>query len=145
MCFELATGYSWIGNFQPGFGEFSGLVELPDGDVVVVSTGQAYVVEPSTQLLKRTFGGDICYATWVAEISALIVCNGLWFEAIGPGCEWRSPRVSWDGIRAVRIDGGLLYGEAYDPMTDSWSDFRLDLTTGQPDGGTYNGPDSAMV
>ena len=67
------------------------------------------------------------------EFGALLFCNGLNFEALRKdGLWWRSPRVSWDGIRNIRIEGAVLRGKAFDPTAreNAWSDFTVDLMTG---------------
>jgi hypothetical protein len=72
----------------------------------------------------------------------LIIGNGLWFEALAAsGMSWRSRRLSWDGVRNVRIDDSRLRGEAWNPVDDCWNEFTLDLQTGDVVGGSYNGPD----
>jgi len=44
---------------------------------------------------------------------------------------WESDRLSWEGITVDRIEGGVLYGQGWDLMTDKDVPFALDLKTGR--------------
>ena len=71
----------------------------------------------------------------------LIVSNGVWLEALDPtGRLWRTRRISWDGVRSIVVGESSLSGEAYEPMTDSWTPFAVDLSSGESEGGSYGGP-----
>jgi hypothetical protein len=59
----------------------------------------------------------------------------------GPELLWRTRRVSWDGVRKVALKDFSLFGEAYNPMDDSWHSFSVNLRDGKSVGGSYNGPD----
>jgi hypothetical protein len=76
-------------------------------------------------------------------LSSVLFGNGLWFELLGAvGLHWRSRRISWDGMREVRLEGLRLFGEAWSPFEDCWLPFELDLCSGEFTGGSYNGPDA---
>jgi len=140
--FYSKNGQKWVGNFQPGMGHVDEVFEHPDGkNLIVVSAGQAYVIEPETRTLITNFGGQIEHVISLPESQMLIFGNGLWFEAIGSdGFLWKTQRISWDGMRSIRNNEVMVTGEAYDPMTDSWLSFSVDLCTGKSTGGSYNGP-----
>ncbi len=140
--FEPSDGASWIGNFQPGYAQgYSQVILHPDGQrLLVIAGGTAYVVDPETRELIATFGGGVEIVLADEERHQLIIGNGLWFEAVtASGMRWRSRRLSWDGIQNVRIDGSALRGEAWN-LSD-WSEFTVDLQTGDVVGSSYNGPD----
>ena len=51
--------------------------------------------------------------------------------AWGPDGEaWESPRLSWEGLTGLRIDGDTLHGLGWDMKTDRDLPFALDLKTG---------------
>jgi len=50
---------------------------------------------------------------------------------------WRTPRISWDGIRHIKIEGANLYGEAFTPVGEMWVPFAVDLRTGECAGSAY--------
>jgi len=141
---EFYPRYSqkWIGNFQPGLGGVNDVIEHLDGEhVIVIAAGQAYVIEPETRLLVKDFGGQIEHVMQIADLDIMVFGNGLWFEALGPnGFLWQTRRLSWDGMRSILLEEMTLSGEGYDPMTDSWVPFAVDLNSGNAEGGSYNGP-----
>jgi hypothetical protein len=107
-----------------------------------VAGGSGYLVDTETRRLIREIGFDIQHIWFNDDLEAMIVSNGLWFEAFNAKkVIWRSRRFSWDGIRKLEQSGEALTGEAFDPMTDSWLPFRPKLNTGHVQGGSYNGPD----
>jgi hypothetical protein len=132
---------AWVGNFQPGYGGWEGVVQHPDGQhIVVLSRGQGYVVEPDTRQLVLTFPGSIQHVVELTELRAIVFCDGLRFEAIrSSGIWWSSQRISWDEIRNIKVVGRVLRGEASTPTVDGnqWVPFTLDLMTGQCKDGIY--------
>jgi hypothetical protein len=129
----------WTGNFQPGLGGASGVFNHPNGrDIIVVSMGQAYIVDPQSRKLVAAFGGSLSFVLSVPELSMLVFADGVAFETIGPsGPMWRSVRVSWDGFRAFERRELSLHGEAYSPLDDQWHPFVLDLRSGSVEGAVY--------
>jgi len=53
------------------------------------------------------------------------------------GVRWETGRISWDGIRGLPIEGNFIVGEAYDPMSDGWRQFTVELETGKVKGGSF--------
>ena len=142
--FEASGGEVWVGNFARFWegGETSVHTDLGPRAVVVVAGGSGYLVDAEERRLVRDIGFGINHIWFDDELGAMIVSNGLWFEAFdAEKVVWRSRRLSWDGIRNLARSGRALTGEAFDPMTDRWVPFRLDLITGSVEGGSYNGPD----
>jgi hypothetical protein len=86
-----------------------------------------------------TFSGNLQHVITLPEFDAILFCDGLGFEAIkAAGLWWRSPRISWDEIRNINVDGSVLRGEASTPTVDGnrWAPFTLDLLTGRYEDGT---------
>jgi hypothetical protein len=136
---------SWIGNFQPGVGGATSVFPHPDGThVIVIAHGQGYVVNPSTKFLKSQFNGYVQEFLQVEEERAVIFGDGTSLERLEHNGDlmWRTRRISWDGMRNVRIDNDTILGEAFTPMGDKWLPFSVNLYTGELQGGSYNGPDA---
>lgn len=140
--FRRADGSSWTGNFQRGFGESETVLLHPnEHEVIVLAGGTAYVVDPQTCRLSRTFGADIEFAAQVPGSSDVLLGNGLWFERVARGRGWQTRRISWDGMRNLHfVDDATFCGEAYG-LDDDWHSFTLDLREGSVTGGSYDGPD----
>ena len=132
----------WVGNFQPGLSSLEDVLRHPNGrELLVIAGGQGYIVDPNDRAKREYFGAQIEFALHLPEFSSVVFGNGLWFESLGPdGWQWRSRRISWDGMREFHRDGLRLFGEAWSPLEDRWLPFDLDLRTGQFTGGSYNGP-----
>jgi hypothetical protein len=134
--FEPDAGEAWVGNFRRGSKGCEGALLHPNGrEVVVVSRGQFFVVDPESHLLVAMGAPDIQDLIALPDLSAIVISDGIQFEAINPtGSWWRSPRISWDGLRNVRREGMALRGEAFTPLAPNdgaWFPFSLDLTTGR--------------
>jgi len=139
--FLSGTDAEWVGNFQRGLCSFDCAVVHPDGRaVLVIAGGTAYVVNPSSQSVTQSFGGQFESCLPVPD-NCLLLSNGLWVELVNSqGRAWQSRRLAWDGLRILGISDGEAHGEAahYD---DSWHTFRVRLSDGQDSGGAYDGPE----
>jgi hypothetical protein len=117
------------------------VLEHPNGQhLIVVARGHGYVVDPKARQVVSRFAGDIQHVVPLPELGALVFSDGLGFEAIEKdGLWWQSPRISWDEIRNIKVEGTILRGEASMPTPDGnkWAPFTVDLMTGQSENGTY--------
>jgi hypothetical protein len=136
---------TWIGNFRPGALAFSGAYRHPNGhDLLVVSGGQGYIVDPGTRESRDEIGGGAIERVWVLArgASLLLQHQGLFFELLGPrGTVWHTRRLSWDGFKNVALSQGRLAGQGWDAISGEWRDFAVDLDAGASQGGGYSGPD----
>ena len=92
-------------------------------EVLTVHAGDTQSACDAAQSLSRIAqslrGGLILF---VGHVSIL---------AWGPDGEaWESPRLSWEGLTGLRIEGGTLHGLGWDMKTDKDVPFALDLRTG---------------
>lgn len=135
--FSPGTG-DWIGNFQRGGTAFDAVVPHPDGmSVIVVAGGQGYIVAPSRGNVTMMFGGDITGVV-VAGPEQLVLSTFTDFRAFGSGGpQWRTRRISCDGFRSLRVEGGELRGEACTYAGDMWVGFGVQLGSGETTGGAY--------
>ena len=138
--FSGSEGSGWVGNFQPGLASLFAVVAHPNGKhIVVVAGGQAYVVEPNSKQLVGQFGAAIQHLIELPQRQGLLVSNGLWFELHGAqGLTWRSKRVSWDGVRNIQVQGGVVGGEGW-CFDESWHAFSIQMESGCASGGGYHG------
>lgn len=139
--FHPNTGEAWVGNFQPGSNGWEGVLEHPNGQhLIVVARGQGYIVDPQAHQVVSRFSRDVQHVIPLPELGAIVFSDGLGFEAIKEdGMWWQSPRISWDEIRNINVEGTILRGEASMPMPDgnTWVSFTVDLMTGHSEDGTY--------
>lgn len=130
---------AWIGNFQSGIGHLDAVGRHPDGrKLIVVAGGAAYILDPVKKHVVDAFGSQIDYIRLLDDTGMVVLSNGLWFELIRrDGSRRHTARISWDGMRNIKIQDHLLVGEAYSPISDTWATFSLDLTDLTIKGGSY--------
>ena len=84
------------------------------------------------------FGFGIHEFFVLPEFNAILFVDDLEIEAINKeGRWWRTPRIAWDGISNIKIEGDKLYGEAFTPVGTMWVPFTVDLRTGECRDGVY--------
>lgn len=109
------------------------MLEHPNStDVIVVARGDACIVDPENRAVRDHIAGDVEQVIRAPSLE-LVVFRGMTdFKAIkADNSGWRSPRISWDGLRNIKLRGSELFGEAYTPVQDAWVPFKLDILTGQ--------------
>ena len=127
---------SWVGNFQRGLTSLNEVLEHPDGSsVIVVSGGECYIVDVESRKLKENFGGAFETVIRIPEKNIFIFGTSTDFEALdSSGRVWQSRRISWDGIRSLKLESDTLTGEAWS-FEDIWIPFSLDVNSGEHKGG----------
>jgi hypothetical protein len=137
--FHPRSSESWVGNVQSGHYGFTGALTHPNGrTVIVVAGGQAYHVDPETRVLLHQFGGGISDVMQEPGSGLLIFADDLRLWAMSTSSvRWKTRRISWDGIRGLAVAGDTVLGEAYDPMSDGWCRFSVEVETGKVTGGSY--------
>jgi hypothetical protein len=121
----------WVGNFQAGLGGVSRVVPHPDGrTLLVLAGGCAYLVDPEARRLAvppvddnvqdvLVFAGQIVFVSFT-DVTFL-----------GPGLQrWRSPRLAWDGLKEVRVEGTTLLALGWDVCGEVWRPVEVDLRDG---------------
>jgi hypothetical protein len=121
-------GNSWVGNFGHGVGRVNGVFTFSASEnLLVVSRGQAYVIDPHSQSLVASAAGDIQKVLEISEIDAVVGATYSHVLAIGPnGVLWQS--------REIRQDGMKIVGHGLD-WRDEPQPFSIDLLTGEASGG----------
>jgi hypothetical protein len=132
---------AWVGNFQPGAGHCNAVLPLPDANrFIVIARGHGFIVDITERALLATFGGRIHSFVPAPEAGLLIFESGTELEAWDAKTgvmRWRTARISWDGLRNLRVICGQIEGEAWNPAPDRWTPFSVDLRTGKVNGGSY--------
>lgn len=151
MEFTPENGKPWVANFATLHADGFSAVYQQFGSkaVVVVAGGAGYIVDCEEHRLIREISVPIDHCWYQPELHALIFSDGLGFECFDDHRTlWRSPRISWDGIRNIDCSGMMVTGEAYDPFSDSWVPMQLDLRAVKLTGGSYptaNNEDNAAI
>lgn len=137
--FFKSNGSTWVGNFKKGWTNFTTVFELPEDKIVVIAYGLGYIMTTDQTKPVQTFGWGITEILptldnrFVAvDATNLIVINA-------DGTIWESPRISWDGITSLTLNGKIVSGLSYDPMNDlnEWVPFYLNIDTKMIEEGSY--------
>lgn len=75
--------------------------------------------------------------TQVSEENALLFEEGIFLSLISPRGNWRTERLSWDGIRNLSVSGDFILGEGW-RYDDTWHKFSVSLANGSHTGGAYD-------
>lgn len=141
--FYKDDGSTWIANFPQGLGALSLVKEIPNNNtILVVAGGDGYLMNPNHTKPIREFNYD---ADQMLERDdgrlILASCTDIMLLDKNAEVEWKTGRISWDGIKDLRLDGNILVGYAYDACArdidddDAWVKFTIDLETKEIEGG----------
>lgn len=139
--FKKSDGEEWVANFRPGWTNYSNIFDFPEQNLIVVfAGGQGYIMNPEEQKPKMTFGLTIKDVIQ-KEDRSLICSDGIHILLLDnkTGEIWKSDRISWDGIKDLKLVDNKISGQTYDPTNSNqhWSDFELDFETKEIKGGSF--------
>jgi len=97
-----------------------------------------WAIDPNTPETAELLNNWTSFVLEAPEFNRVILGTLVWFMGIGPdGPQWKSKRISWDGFQSLAIEGHYLKGESWTPIDQKWVPFRLNLLTGEHEGGAY--------
>jgi hypothetical protein len=136
---EPADGLAWIGLFWaqiPSPRGASGVVALPDREsFAVLCAGAVYrVLAASPHDWEEISAGGVEAPVVVEDHEFVLFTEHTKITAYGSnGLAWRSARLVWDDLHAVRVEGSTLIAEGFDPASGRIVRFAVDLKTGKSD------------
>ncbi|WP_256014222.1 hypothetical protein [Desertivirga xinjiangensis] len=135
-----SDGTDWVANFKPGWSELAEVFELNDtSNLLVVAYGQCYIMDPEENKPISAFGGAYA-AAFITQDRRVVLQDETGLTVVdSSGQYWHSERISWDGLKVLKVEGNLVTGIAFDPMFDSdeWVDFTYDIDSNILIGGSY--------
>jgi hypothetical protein len=146
---EPVDGRAWIGLFAaqiPSPRGVTGVVALPDREsFAVLCAGAAYRVSAATPGDWEEISAGGVEAPVVSSEPALVLfVEHASIIAFGSeGLAWRTQRLVWDDLHALRVGGGTLIAEGFDPQVGHTVSFHVDLSTGRSDDAPN--PDSRLL
>lgn len=134
-------GNSWYGVFPSGNHPeiaTSGFHHWSSSDkLLVVSKGRGYIVDTNNPSVWSE--AHLSPITWYDNSSiedTVIVCDFRRIAAYSAlGLMWKTPQLSWGGIRNIEVSEESIRGEAWDAPWDSWVSFLVDTQSGKHQGG----------
>lgn len=135
------TQFGWCGSFANGGISpkgITGVYSFPDENkLLIIAKGKGYLVNPSepeaTLELKEL---PIIGVFSSSKYSLIIIHDFVRFTAYGlNGVEWKTPPMSYDGIKIQTITDDVISGSAWSAPENKWLDFKLQMQTGAYEGG----------
>lgn len=132
----------WVANFALGWTNYSKVFDFPEHDIIIViAGGRVYIMNPNYEVPQKIFGITINEIVETADRSLIFAndINIIVFDNLN-GEFWETSRISWDGIRNLKVTDDMLYGESYFPanFNEEWHVFSINLKTREVVGGTWN-------
>ena len=130
----------WVANFKPGWTGFNAIYDFEnESDILVIAGGTCYLMNPEAEKPLESFG--VGYVSAIKTLDSRIILQDLTdLTIIEPDRKhWHTERISWDGIKDLKLDGTLVTGLSFDPMNDKnqWVEFIVDLEKRNVKGGSY--------
>ncbi len=132
---------AWYGIFPSGgFPEIetSGVHHWPSSNkLFAISRGNGYLVDTNNPGMWSQ--AHISPITWFDDHSLedmVLVCDYRRLAAYSAlGLLWKTQQLSWNGIRNITVERGMIRGEAWDDPWETWVSFLVDVETGNHQGG----------
>lgn len=139
--FFKTDGTEWVANFQPGWTELRKVLEFEGtSKLLVIANGACYLMLPDETRPLSVFG--VGYSDLIkADKQRLVLQDQTDLTIIeANGEHWHTERISWDGLKDLKIENNMVTGLSYDPMydADEWVIFSYDLNNKILTGGSYN-------
>lgn len=138
--FFKANGTDWVANFKPGWTGFNAVYEYGiEDNILIIAGGTCYLMNPEERNAQSIFG--VGYESVIKTLDGRLILQDLTdltvFEINGE--HWHTERISWDGIKDLKLEGTLVSGLSFDPMNekDQWIEFIVDLEKRNVKGGSY--------
>ena len=108
-------------------------------EMCAVAGGYAYIIDTGQpELSTHVELRPVVEVKELVDLDLLLLVGFHTAAAWGrDGMAWRSGRLSWEGVRIGAIEGEVLHGFGWDLRTDRELPFRLNLRTGEHEGGAF--------
>lgn len=139
--FFKSDGTDWVANFKPGWTSYYNIFDYPDRDsTIVIAGGLGYIMTTENEKPKASFG--LAIKNVIQKNDGSLICADDTHIVLldnKTGDLWESDRISWDGIRDLKLNENIVTGQSYDPTNsiNPWSNFSIDLNTKEIEGGSF--------
>lgn len=136
-------GSQWLGVFEEGYASgsvISGAYSCPSPDYFcLVSSGSGYIVNArNPDEFERVPTFPIVHVLPGPEEGLLVFADFTKACAYDRnGLRWATRSLSWDGLRNLRLQGRQLLGEGWDSPGAAWSEFTVELQSGEAHGSIF--------
>ncbi len=138
--FYKTDGTNWVANFAPGWTDLKLIHELKGCDnLLIIAFGTCYLMNSDDPKPISVFG--VSYSTVFKSADNRLILQDQTDLTIveSNGNHWRTDRISWDGLKDLKIENNIVSGLSYNPMSDKdeWVSFTYDIDTKKLTGGSY--------
>lgn len=137
--FYKSDGTEWVANFKPGWTSLKEIHELNNGKLLVIACGTCYLMNPEQINPISVFGVGYVNVFKTSD-NRLVLQDQTDLTIVEVnGYHWRTERISFDGLKELKLEGNLVTGLSYDPMNQNqeWVKFIFDIDTRTLTGGSY--------
>lgn len=138
--FYKADGLEWVANFQPGWSDLKQVIEFEKTqNILVIANGTCYLMDPNETKPIDVFGASYSNI-FKAGNDRLVLQDLTDLTIVEPdGSHWNSKRISWDGLKEIKVMNNCVTGLSYNPILDGeeWNTFTYDLNTKRLTGGSF--------
>ncbi|RPD45182.1 hypothetical protein [Paracnuella aquatica] len=139
--FYRTDGTEWVANFQPGWTDLKKIIEFDKTqNLLIIACGTCYIMNQNETKPIQVFG--VGYSNiFSASNDRLVLQDQTDLTIIEPdGNHWHTERISWDGLKEIKVENSIITGLSYDPMhdADEWVPFSYDIDTKVLTGGSYH-------
>ena len=131
----------WVANFQVGWTDFNHVRSFKETDLImVIAGGTCYLMHPDEQKPKEAYGVGF-KSILERENGGFVLEDSLNLTVFDEnGTYWDTERISWDGLKELKLVDNIVTGLSYEPTSDDdlWIEFSLNLDTKEIIGGSYN-------
>jgi hypothetical protein len=132
---------NWVANFKPGWTSFNKIYEIENQtNLIVIAGGTLYLMNPENEKPLEVYGVGFERA-FESELNQIILQDQTDLTIIEKNGEyWTTERISYDGIKELKLKGHILTGLSYVPTSDDdlWVEFTLNLENRKVTGGSFN-------
>lgn len=109
-------------------------------NMLVIAGGTCYLMNPDQTKPISVFGSG--YVDSISNLDGRLILQDqvdlTIMETNGEYCY--SERISWDGMKDLKLENNVVIGLSYDPMNeeDQWVEFTYNIDSKLLTGGSYN-------
>jgi len=114
-------------------------------DLIVISRGQAYVLNPENHQIIEKISGNISEVVELLESYFMLLCNTSGLLGYGSsGLLWKNTGQVWNSISQPKVEGNILRGKCMLLSQNNWQPFWLNIKTGEVQLKEFNQPKLAQ-
>jgi hypothetical protein len=126
--FNKSNGENWVANFKPGWTQLKEAIELNSGNVLVISYGTCYIMNPEHVKPIVVFGAGYSKVFHLSDNRILLQDETDITIVEKNETLWHSDSLSNEQIKDLTVDNNVVWGLSCDfNKGEKWRKFSYDL------------------